>query len=218
MLFCLPLKKIISVSDAGGGQLGSTKMQRGFWWLSEIISSCILKPNRSNFSPEDNFVWQLDCECLVYLCSHFQVGYKKRLCELFSSKLHSVGLMGDNINMYVQSLELYSVLAEIVLCGAGVRRVGRNKKIGSVMCLVIKLWRCTSCGWEDFSTVKCLFSVCRFFWFLFSFFFFHGWKMVGFWIDFSFTLFPAGSACWPLQCVSARFSSLNHGKRVSDVF
>lgn len=122
--------------DSGAGWLGSTKMQRGFWWLSEIISSCILKPNRSNFSPEDNFVWQLDCENLVYLCSHFQVGYKKRLCELFSSKLHSVGLTGDNINMYVQSLELYNVLAKIVVCGAGMRKVGRNKKL-EVLCVLL---------------------------------------------------------------------------------
>lgn len=111
-------------------------MQRSFWWLSEIISSCILKPNKSNFSPEDNFVWQLDCKRLVYLCSHFQVGYNKRLCELFSSKLHSVGLMGDNINMYVQSLELHSVLAKIVTCSAGMRRVGRNKKL-EVLCVLL---------------------------------------------------------------------------------
>lgn len=76
----------------------------------------------------------------------FRLVIRKDSARFFSSKLLSVGLMGDNINMYVQSLELYSVLAKIVICGVGVRRVGRNKKIESVMCLVIKPWRCTSCG------------------------------------------------------------------------
>lgn len=95
--------------------------------------------------------------------------------------------MGDNINMYVQSLELYNMLAKIVICGVGVRRVGRNKKIGSVVCLVIKPWRCMSCGWEGFSTVKCLFSVCAFFWFFFLFSFFswveNGWFLNWFFFD-----------------------------------
>lgn len=36
--------------------------------------------------------------------------------------------MGDNINMYMQSLEPYSMLAKNI-CGTGMRRVGRNKKL-----------------------------------------------------------------------------------------
>lgn len=48
----------------------------------------------------------------------------------------SNGLMGDNINMYVQSLEPYSVLAKVVMCGAEMRRVRRNKKL-EVLCVLL---------------------------------------------------------------------------------
>lgn len=58
----------------------------------------------------------------------------------------SNGLMGDNINMYVQSLEPYSVLAKSSYVWCRDEESEKKQEIGSVMCLVIKPWRCMSCG------------------------------------------------------------------------
>lgn len=99
----------------------------------------------------------------------------------------------------------------------GVRWVGRNKAIGSVTALVIKPWRCMSCchGWECFSAVKCSFSVCRFFRFISLCF--HGWKMVGFWIDFPLTLVQQGPLVDLYSMYLLFFFSINQRKCMSDV-